>query len=322
MASQPRGRENPMFKTKTPHFFKVILDDTIRERKLGIPKLFVRKYGNQLPSPVHLEVPSGQVWKVELTKCDSKVWLQKGWHQFAEHYSLESGHFVVFRYKGNARFDVVIFDRTASEIEYPYIRREVDGTSKCKKRKEKSDMPCTQPQKKMKFNSSNKSGSGINLNPKIVASDAKGKGVESPELEVLKKVTFFTSAEKNEALQKASGFRNELKASAKHNDQGMSGSRRCLKPNLLGRMQQPSTPTKKKRALEPASAFLSTNPSFTVKTQPSYLTCAHVNIPYQFAMSYFKENGEVTLRVSDGRTWIVDYFRKVSREVKRIGIFP
>ncbi|OMO77215.1 hypothetical protein COLO4_25281 [Corchorus olitorius] len=85
---------------------------------------------------------------------------------------------------------------------------------------------------------------------------------------------------------------DELKASAKHNNQGMSGSR-------------------KKRALEPASAFISTNPSFTVKMHPSYLTCADLNIPYPFAMRYFfKEYGKLTLRVSDGRTWIVDYYRK------------
>ncbi|OMO62290.1 hypothetical protein COLO4_33145 [Corchorus olitorius] len=152
-----------MFKTKTPHFFKVILDETIRERKLGIPKRLGRKYGNQLPSPVHLEVPSGQVWKVELTKSDSKVWLQKGWQQFAEHYSLQSGHFVVFRYKGNARFDVVIFDTTATEIEYPCVSCEEEDAllEECKKREGKSVEPCLQPQKKMKFHSpNNKSGTG------------------------------------------------------------------------------------------------------------------------------------------------------------------
>ncbi|GLU13643.1 hypothetical protein SLE2022_302670 [Rubroshorea leprosula] len=108
-----------MFTPKVPHFFKVILEDTIRDGKLEIPKKFVRKYGNGMLSSVVLEVPSGAVWRVGLTRSDGRVWLQCGWNEFAEYYSLKYGHFLVFRYEGNCNFHVLIFDTSASEIEYP-----------------------------------------------------------------------------------------------------------------------------------------------------------------------------------------------------------
>ncbi|XVF15646.1 hypothetical protein REPUB_Repub09cG0172400 [Reevesia pubescens] len=72
-----RDNDHSMFTSKTPHFFKVILEETIRDGKLGIPRNFVRDYGKQLSSPIQLEVPSGAIWQVELTKCDERVWLQK-----------------------------------------------------------------------------------------------------------------------------------------------------------------------------------------------------------------------------------------------------
>ncbi|KAK8263951.1 hypothetical protein V6Z11_D12G074500 [Gossypium hirsutum] len=106
-----------MFTSKTPHFFKVILQETLTHGRLGVPRNFVRKYGNQLSSPVKLEVPNGAIWQLHL---------QNGWREFAEHYLLEFGSFVVFRYEGNDRFHVLIFDKSASEIDYPYTSTEDD----------------------------------------------------------------------------------------------------------------------------------------------------------------------------------------------------
>ncbi|TYH37966.1 hypothetical protein ES332_D12G077200v1 [Gossypium tomentosum] len=57
---------------------------------------------------------------------DEKLHLQNGWREFAEHYLLEFGSFVVFRYEGNDRFHVLIFDKSASEIDYPYTSTEDD----------------------------------------------------------------------------------------------------------------------------------------------------------------------------------------------------
>ncbi|XP_065633422.1 B3 domain-containing transcription factor VRN1-like [Quercus suber] len=91
--------------------------DSERRRLQTIPKMFIRKYRENLSSPTFLKLPNDAKWKVELTKCNDEVWLQKGWKEFAKCYSLEQGHFVVFRYEGNSHFQVLIFDETATEID-------------------------------------------------------------------------------------------------------------------------------------------------------------------------------------------------------------
>ncbi|KAK8478059.1 hypothetical protein V6N13_024206 [Hibiscus sabdariffa] len=107
------------------HFFKVVLEDATRSGKLGIPAAFARDYGNSLSNPVFIKVPNGVIWELELVKCDGKMWFRNGWLNFAEHYSVEPGHFLVFRYEGGCQFHVIIFDRTATEIEYPDVKQEV-----------------------------------------------------------------------------------------------------------------------------------------------------------------------------------------------------
>ncbi|TYH78883.1 hypothetical protein ES332_D03G020400v1 [Gossypium tomentosum] len=113
-SSYRQGNDHLKFISNSPHFFKIILQDTIQNGKL-----FVKNQGNSMSSPAMLSVPSGEVWKVELTKCNGKIWFENGWLEFSNHYSLDFGHLLVFRYDGNSNFHVVIFDRTATEILYP-----------------------------------------------------------------------------------------------------------------------------------------------------------------------------------------------------------
>ena len=47
------------------------------------------------------------------------VWFENGWCEFASYHGLTMGHLLVFRYDGNSQFDVLIFDATATEIDYP-----------------------------------------------------------------------------------------------------------------------------------------------------------------------------------------------------------
>ncbi|XP_065857206.1 B3 domain-containing protein REM9-like isoform X2 [Euphorbia lathyris] len=91
-----------MKNNKMPHFFKVILDHTIRDKKL---------------------VPTGVKWKVELVKTSAEeIWLQRGWPEFVEYYSIAYGSFLVFEYENNnGDFNVIIFDKTCTEINYPSI---------------------------------------------------------------------------------------------------------------------------------------------------------------------------------------------------------
>ncbi|KAK9012983.1 hypothetical protein V6N11_041010 [Hibiscus sabdariffa] len=503
---QRRDNNHSMFTSKTPHFFKVILQDTIRDGILVIPRRFVRKYGNQLPSTVKLEVPSGAIWQVELTKSDGRVRLQEGWREFAEHYSLELGSFVVFRYDGNDHFGVLIFDRSASEIEYAHTRTGDDNVSAGRKRKMIPDLPCPLPQKKTRTGSKLEDLSSHislddpkseniklrNLKKNENSCSSKGQvdgvGVNSArgsvEMEVLCCWQKLTDAERAHAIQIANAFKRtenpvflvflrpsslrypyqmhipldfarkflaensgnltisnsagktwplkyfrsagnktlhaqlyggwrafvednhlgvgdmcafelikhpeilmkvnvyplvsnareacrprsdksianrvrtrslvndtepdcrqtpcpssskefkvpklnkqrksvsfqysakelggEFKFSAKHNNGGVSGAWGYPKPDLFGKIK-PLTTTEKQRAFIQASAFKSANRYFTVVMQPSYvITDCYLNIPYKFAKRCFKKSGEITLRVSDGRTWVMNYKRKVT----------
>nr|POE44659.1 hypothetical protein CFP56_78169 [Quercus suber] len=101
------------------HFFKIIMPQTLQEGKLWIPKKFIRDYGSHLSDVAYLRIPNGTKWKVKLTKSDGEVCFGNGWCEFASSHALALGHFLVFRYDGNSEFSVLIFDATATEIEYP-----------------------------------------------------------------------------------------------------------------------------------------------------------------------------------------------------------
>lgn len=84
-----------------------------------IPKKFVKDHGELLSTSVRLKLPDGMEWKVGLTTApNGVVWLQNGWHKFAEHYSLEFGSLLVFKSDGFSTFQTSIFDPSGVETEY------------------------------------------------------------------------------------------------------------------------------------------------------------------------------------------------------------
>ncbi|KAM7251338.1 hypothetical protein ACFE04_023221 [Oxalis oulophora] len=158
-----RADQLSVFTSETPCFFKVMLSNAIRAGKLGIPKQFTRKYGTTLRKQVTLKVLPHTVWKIGLTRSDGILWLQNGWKEFSDYYSLAHGHFLVFRLMENSDFSVSIFDMTASEIDYPYEDKDsemedsvsveiLDDIPECSKRKQKtSDFSNPQPRKAVKI---------------------------------------------------------------------------------------------------------------------------------------------------------------------------
>ncbi|EXB37252.1 B3 domain-containing transcription factor VRN1 [Morus notabilis] len=75
-------------------------------------------YGKTISDPVIITTPSGAKWHMGLTKYDGDIWLCKGWPEFVQHYSLENGQALFFKYKGCSQFDVVIIGVTGLEIDY------------------------------------------------------------------------------------------------------------------------------------------------------------------------------------------------------------
>ncbi|CAH9139121.1 unnamed protein product [Cuscuta epithymum] len=163
----PASKSSEMAQRPPPHFFKVILP---LRTTLMIPKEFIRKHGKNLPKVGSFEVPTGEIWEIDLVHSQGHVFLAKGWKEFAENYSIGDGHFLVFRYDRKSHFSVIIFDKSASEIEYPLPKSqddeileevEAEGGPNKRRRKEKFGSKC-----KMKLEKSLKSGGSPSLNPK------------------------------------------------------------------------------------------------------------------------------------------------------------
>ncbi|KAK7357872.1 hypothetical protein VNO80_17169 [Phaseolus coccineus] len=62
-------------------------------------------------------------WK----EMDAEVWLIDEWKKFAEFFSLDQNHLLVFRYVGKSQFKVVILDQDGLEIVYPLMEGSLDG---------------------------------------------------------------------------------------------------------------------------------------------------------------------------------------------------
>ncbi|KAB1204820.1 B3 domain-containing transcription factor VRN1 [Morella rubra] len=284
---------------RPPHFFKIILDHSLRDEKLRIPKKFVRKFGEGLSNTAFLKLPTGTKWRVELMKGDDEVWLDKGWREFVEFCSIKSGHFLVFRYEGNSQFYVVVFDGSATEIDYPVnssVDEEiqvspmketesgnsveiVDHVPTDPKSREKSPLACPRPHKMMRTNPSGKIASTSNLST---------KGVEA-------QANFHSTEQECEGLE------------------GISTTKQCPKFEVL-RKTRTLTMDEKVRALQKASGFKAKNPSFMVVMQPSYVRFERysaLKIPSNFAKRYLNEDQcNVVLRISDERNWTLEYVFK------------
>ncbi|KAK2665194.1 hypothetical protein Ddye_003768 [Dipteronia dyeriana] len=100
------------------HFFKVILSATIEEKKMRIPEKFVSKFGNELSNVAKMRLSNGRVWHVKLVKDGKDIWFHDGLHDFVKYNSICAGHFLVFKYARNLNFHVLVFDKTACEVQY------------------------------------------------------------------------------------------------------------------------------------------------------------------------------------------------------------
>ena len=80
----------------------------------------MKKYGKVLSKSVILKLPNGEEWKLNLAKRNGEVWFGKGWKEFANYYSLAHGHLLVFRYETPSCFQVLIFNPSALEMNYPF----------------------------------------------------------------------------------------------------------------------------------------------------------------------------------------------------------
>ncbi|KAI5593108.1 hypothetical protein BDE02_04G196900 [Populus trichocarpa] len=319
-----------MFVAKPPHFFKVILEDSLREGKLMLPQKFVTRYGMDLTNLARLKV-LGEAWEIELKRCDGKVWLQKGWKEFAEYYSVACGHFLVFEYERNCDFHVLIFDNSATEIDYPLKnnRSEVPGRellkectkdrgkennsveildhfSPSRRTRKKSPLPCPRPHKMVRTYSTYETGTCSKLSTSVevppTGTWSRGMKLESSKT----KAKLRCSVRGLDEEDSIRGGRGML----------MARGQRLSHAGALANMRS-LTCYEKAKALCRTSAFKSENPFFKVAMSPSYVHTGYkLSVPSSFARKYFTKNkGNVTLCVTDGRTWPVKYYNRTKSGV-------
>nr|XP_048334852.1 putative B3 domain-containing protein Os03g0621600 [Ziziphus jujuba var. spinosa] len=89
-----------------------------KDGSLIIPPKFVRTNARSLKDSIEvLEARDREKCGLKLHKHGGKVWFGKGWKDFANHYSIKLGHFLVFKYEENSgHFRVDIFDEIAMEV--------------------------------------------------------------------------------------------------------------------------------------------------------------------------------------------------------------
>ena len=77
------------------------------------------EFGDELSFVAKFTVLYGRIWHVGLEKSDKNIWFGDGWQDFVEYHSICYGYFLVLRYERNSNFHVLVFDKTATEIQYP-----------------------------------------------------------------------------------------------------------------------------------------------------------------------------------------------------------
>ncbi|KAM0884041.1 hypothetical protein ACQ4PT_031272 [Festuca glaucescens] len=80
-----------------------------------IPDDFLKRFRVEIPREMKLETQNGHSHTIGVAKYPDKLVLREGWGAFVETYDLHTDDCVVFRYKGDSKFDVIVFDRFGLE---------------------------------------------------------------------------------------------------------------------------------------------------------------------------------------------------------------
>ncbi|KAF7113889.1 hypothetical protein RHSIM_RhsimUnG0104300 [Rhododendron simsii] len=336
-----------------PHFFKIIHSSAVPHQKLRIPLKFISQYGKNVGNHVFLKVPSGAVWKVELERSNGVVWMCNGWKEFANYYSIGFGHLLVFRYDGNCNFNVLIFDTSASEIEYPVSASAThgeqnningNGNSKIPDSVETlGDTPCAAYNTKRKeiYGRGEIEKLGIQTRQKTRQASYYRANIENDaSVKILDDSLVLDSpvSERERAHTKSGRENNsnkqEFPPTFKSKGLKLPNQKKDVKTEIETEECTGGTSIGERRhqsqiAVQMLSAtaninsrardFKSKKPFFTVRLQPSYVSCNYsMNVPLEFVKKYLRDNQKsISLRISDGTTWLVRFYSTGAMNGKR-----
>ena len=75
----------------------------------------MNQFGGKIWRTVKLESPNGNVYDVGVTENMNRTILKSGWASFVDANKIEENYSLMFRYLGNARFKVTIFDSSGKQ---------------------------------------------------------------------------------------------------------------------------------------------------------------------------------------------------------------
>ncbi|WCJ33808.1 AP2/B3-like transcriptional factor family protein [Euphorbia peplus] len=321
------------------NFFKIILDETIQQKKLHIPFKFVKRFGDELTDVADLIVPNGRVWKIGVSKAEDNIWFDDGWVEFAEHHSICNGHLLVFAYTGSCSFNVSIFDTTAYEIEYPCNDEEAPSSDENSPIENEIEMQDDIPSEMLNSKVSTRSDHSLkrkcsdasatrdssethNKTSRGTASKAipnsEHLGTSKKRLKqepLVGKIDIDANETRRKKLVKGKPEILEIEKPLFDEQKTSRMTLRSGKTDLSAECQDKETEIitstrlnrikatpRTERAICAAKAYMPKNPSFMV------VLTAHQNsmyVPKRFVRYLKARNRKINLQVSDGRKWEV-----------------
>uniref|UniRef100_A0A0A9E2X8 TF-B3 domain-containing protein n=1 Tax=Arundo donax TaxID=35708 RepID=A0A0A9E2X8_ARUDO len=94
-------------------FFKLMTGEFAQG--ISIPENFVSSLKGQISKGFSLKSPSGETWRVGVTKNADELFFTSGWGDFARAHELQENDLLIFTRSGNYSFDVMILDASGCE---------------------------------------------------------------------------------------------------------------------------------------------------------------------------------------------------------------
>ncbi|XP_078153988.1 B3 domain-containing protein Os03g0620400-like [Carex rostrata] len=105
--------------------FYVKMDSSLMH-SMNIPQKFTKMFLGSMSDNIELEGPSGNTWHVKMMRSDNTFSLQSGWKEFVTANKIDENDFIVFTYKDNSSFKVVIYDRSGCEKVAPFFAKNMN----------------------------------------------------------------------------------------------------------------------------------------------------------------------------------------------------
>ncbi|KAJ4781171.1 hypothetical protein LUZ62_065428 [Rhynchospora pubera] len=88
---------------------------------LVLPRKLGRRFKGNICEIIKLRGPSGETWRIEVHKSENKLSLKSGWRSFVTANKIDKNDLLVFKYRGNSSFNVLIFDPSGCEKVVSFI---------------------------------------------------------------------------------------------------------------------------------------------------------------------------------------------------------